>query len=150
MRTDSWGSYVDPIFERYFRDRLNEVRSQRHPFGLRYPSGQMRRWSDPTIYDGAVREAVQHAETVRDEGLRPDGELLLYLAFTELVARPLAAARRPEISNVRDAIEQDVTEITRQALAQKAAPTLASAHDIVNATAGMWSSLRSAQWDLWD
>lgn len=141
---------MDAQFERYFSDRLDQIRQESHPLGIQFPSAQMSSWSDPTIYDDAVREAIQSSQRIDRGGLRPDGELLLYLAFTELVARPISAVRGSSIPDVQGGIVRDIDLITLQARGSRRPGIAISAHDIVDATTQNWSRLRSAQWNLWD
>jgi len=158
---------VDPSYEDYFRDRLEQLQAESIDL-----SSRLTRWSDPSPYDASVTSALQ-TPNLRDR-LRPDAQLLLQLAFTELVARPISAVRGqdadiqpkaaelpPEAATkehtggqeaipLPEAIRRDISTITFQAVDMRAGFDPVSAHDIVNATGRTWRRLRTAQWDLWD
>jgi hypothetical protein len=130
---------MNPAFESYFRERLDQLglTSSTPP---QFPGGSL----DENAYLIA-RSAVERTRS--KAGLRADGELLLFLAFAELVTRPVTAVRGPT-PELSEAVAEDMALITQRATRAQAGP--ASAHDIVNATAELWSNLRSAEWELWD
>jgi hypothetical protein len=142
---------MDPLYESYFRERIDQIWLSEPSFpGRPVPYINPGGWFDqPAHY--MARSAVEHARAValeEGQGLRSDAELLLYLAFFELVARPVTMVRGPDDS-LPEAIAADVETITRRAISS-AEQRPVSAHDVVNATASLWSELRSARWGLWD
>jgi hypothetical protein len=142
---------MDPVFETYFRNRFQQEKSSDFYFASPSPgeagAGQVAR----LIVRGAIDQTRQISPGPGSNGLRADAELLLYLAFTELVARPVLAVRGPTAQNgIAEAIGDDVALITNRAILSHEGGGLASAHDIVNVTANAWNNLRSADWQVWD
>ncbi len=131
---------MDPRYEPYFRNRIQQIRREGSAGGA-LQSGL----SSEQVFDAVEEGTGRHGTS---PALRPDGELLLYLAFTELVARPVATVRGREVnlSDLLSAISSDAGLITDRAVGGGPA----SAHDVINATARSWSRLRTAGWDLWD
>jgi hypothetical protein len=141
---------MDPSFEPYFRDRLDQIGRDAltgappESFGLEEPGG-------PDPYEAAVFSAVERGI---DESIpiRSDARLVLHLAFTELVAQPMRSVRASgaDLNDVLEAIETDVTTITERALAGRDPGELLSAYDIVNAASRSWPELHTAGFGLWD
>lgn len=143
---------MDPVYDEYFRNRFVQ---------LNFGNASLSRPAFPpdAQQDAAIRLMVGGAinrtrESPRNRGgarLRGDAELLLYLAFSELVARPVITVRPPTaVDGLPAAIAADVAQIAGAASEQHTGEGLVSAHDIVNVTARSWNVLRSAQWQLWD
>lgn len=143
---------MDPAFAAYFRERFPQedrpglVASSPFPpiddRSTRFASFMVR---------SAIDWARANVQNRGGVGLRADAELLLYLAFTELVARPVITVRDATASSdLAEAIAADVALITNRAIDTRKGEGMVSAHDIVNATATLWPELRSAAWDIWD
>jgi hypothetical protein len=143
---------MDPLFESYFRERLDQYWRSEPSFTARSIPSIGSRGSVDEQAHFMVRSAVERARPVAQasgRGLRSDAELLLYLAFFELVARPVTTVRGQDYS-LPNSIAADVENITRQAMNSTAPPKPVSAHDVVNATASLWPQLQSSNWNLWD
>lgn len=143
---------MDPRFEPYFAARVQQMRranlTEELPrrFERARPS-----WLPRPEFEARVFDAV--ARGYEDQGpVRSDAELLLQLAFRELLAQPLLAVRGPavEVDALLEAIARDSRTITQNALAAREHSEPVSAHDIVNATSRSWSELRTAGFEVWD
>lgn len=139
---------MDPLYESYFADRVAEVRriGSRANFPVARVSIPTRRAFN------MVSDAIPNAEVAaRANGspLRGDAQLLLLLAFQELVARPVAVVRPDLVVELSAAIDADMLTIAQSA-AQRSEGQEVSAHAIVDATSGAWSQLRTSSWNLWD
>jgi hypothetical protein len=79
----------------------------------------------------------------------------LYLAFTELVVRPVLAVRGPTDTveanqHLAADVATDITSIVGSAMeATEPGPPI-TAHRIVDATSRSWDRLVSGNWGLWD
>jgi hypothetical protein len=140
---------VDAIFEPYFAARVQQFGrvglTAAPPEGFGGPS-----FSGPN--EARVFSAVARGYGGVPPGLiRPDAELVLQLAFSELLAQPLLAVRGPSVdmNNLSEAIEGDVRTIMERALAAGGRQPV-SAHGIVDATSRSWSQLRTAGFQVWD
>lgn len=146
---------MDPSFVPYFAARVQQMGRENVteplPTGFRERPG-LRRW--PQGFEARVFDAVRRGYADTGPGLiRPDAELLLQLAFRELLARPLLAVRGPEVESdggLFEAIASDSRTITQSALVATEHSEPVSAHGIVNATSGSWSQLRTAGFEVWD
>ena len=139
---------MDASFVPYFAARVQQIgrggltAAPPAGFGQASFSGQ----NEATVYSAIARGYGGVAPGL----IRPDAELLLQLAFSELFAQPLLAVRGPEVdmNNLSDAIEGDVRTIMQRALERGGEPV--SAHGIVDATSRSWSQLRTAGFQVWD
>lgn len=145
---------MDPSFEPYFATRVQQIGrerpTERPPVGFGGPP--FSRLQSET-FERRVFDAVARGYGSVPSGLiRSDAELLLQLAFRELLAQPLLAVRGQQMNmdSLVEATEADTRTITQSALAARTAQELVSAHDIVNATSRSWSELRTAGFDVWD
>jgi len=140
---------VDASFEPYFAARVQQI--GREGLTAAPPEGFRRApFSGPN--EARVFSAVARGYgTVAPGLIRPDAELLLQLAFSQLLAQPLLAVRGPQVdmNNLSEAIEGDVRTITERALAARESQPV-SAHGIVDATSRSWSRLRTAGFQVWD
>jgi len=144
---------MDPVFETYFRERFQQEGSPglyiSSPFPP--PSADWPSQSAHFMVRSAIDRAWAAVQSRGGVGLRADAELLLYLAFTELVARPVITVRGPAVGNdLSESIAADVALIAERAMDARKGEVPVSAHDIVNATATLWSELRSSSWAIWD
>jgi hypothetical protein len=144
---------MDRSFEPYFAARVQQIGREGltgappEGFGLA-PLSEVGR---PNAFEAGVFDAVARGYANVAPGLiRPDAELLLQLAFRELVAQPLLAVRGQINGDLLGAIEGDARTITQNALEARELPELVSAHAIVNATSRSWSELRTARFEVWD
>ena len=144
---------MDPIFEPYFAARVQQIGRQGLTAAppeefIREPlSGPAR---EPAFNARVFSAVARGYEDVGPGRVRPDAELLLQLAFSELLAQPLLAVRGRQV-NVNELlanITSDARTITRNALAEVPGPV--SAHGIVNATSRSWDELRTASFEVWD
>jgi hypothetical protein len=141
---------MDPSFEPYFTARVQQIGREgltnRPPAGFGGPPF-------PQAFERRVFDAVARGYGNVPSGLiRSDAELLLQLAFTELLAQPLLAVRGPQVDmeSLVEAVEADTRTITRNALEARRVQEPVSAHGIVNATSESWSQLRTAGFEVWD
>jgi hypothetical protein len=140
---------MDPRFEPYFRARVQQIRSEALSGTL--VTGEPLAWaqfgSSPEQVLSAIQQGIEPYDRTSPR-LRPDGELLLYLAFTELVARPVAIVRRGQVSpnEVLADISSDVAFIRQRAVGDGPG----SVHDVINATSTSWDYLKTAGLQLWD
>lgn len=81
--------------------------------------------------------------------LRADAQLALYLAFTELVARPVMFVEPLQREELAIDLQADISMIVRIA-ASEADEVAISAHGIVNAVSSLWPELRTARFQIWD
>ena len=139
---------MDAKFLPYFDARVQQIGSE----GL--TASPPARFGQAPLFSRPNQETVFNAVARGYGGLapgliRPDAELLLQLAFSELLAQPLLAVRGQELdmNNLSAAIEGDVRTITQSALG-RGQPV--SAHGIVDATSRSWSQLRTAGFQVWD
>jgi hypothetical protein len=139
---------MDPIFEPYFAARVRQIGreglTERPPEGFR---------PVPRRFEERVFNAVARgSQDVGSGRVRPDAELLLQLAFRELLAQPLLAVRGPQVDveDLEAAIEGDARTITESALEDSKFEEPVSAHGIVIATSRSWSELRTAGFEVWD
>jgi hypothetical protein len=147
---------MEPVYESYFRERLDQYWAPEQSFTTRpVPNIGPGSWADQRAHY-MVRSAVEHARPVAlqsgpvpGQELRSDAELLLYLAFFELVARPVTMVQGPQDYNLPGAIAADIEAITKEAVNSNDGGPV-SAHDVVNATTRLWPQLQSANWNLWD
>ena len=131
-------------FESYFQARMRQLREVD-------PSVRGLPPLPPQISSALSASEATILKAIQIKALRADAQLLLYLAFKELVALPLIAVHGQDIDlDLQQILEEDIDLITNGALEQRTAENLASAHDIVNATSTSWEDLRSSSWDLWD
>jgi hypothetical protein len=144
---------MDPVFETYFRERFQ----QEGPPGLYIsspfppPGGDWPSQAAHFIVRSAIDRTRATIQSRGGIGLRADAALLLYLAFTELVARPVIVVRGPVVENdLSESIAADVALITERAMDARKGEAPVSAHDIINATATLWPELRSSGWEVWD
>jgi hypothetical protein len=146
---------MDPSFEPYFTARVQQMRRENltgelRPGGFEPRSG-LRQW--PPGFEARVFDAVAGGYEGMGPGLvRSDAELLLQLAFWELLAQPLIAVRGPEVKvdDLLGAIARDSRTITQNALAAREQPEPVSAHGIVDATSRSWAELSTAGFEVWD
>lgn len=145
---------MDPRFEPYFRARVEQI--GRVGLTRVSPSGALVDAGAPDRYEVSVFRAVERgmdsSRFMMPVQIRPDAELMLHLAFTELVAQPMRSVRGSQVSRneVLSVIEADVRRIMEAAAGEKPAGEPLSAHDIVRAVSWSWSELRSASFELWD
>lgn len=145
---------MDPSFEPYFAARVQQIGrrglTERPPAGFGGPQFSRSR---NEAFERSVFDAVARGYGSVPPGLiRSDAELLLQLAFSELLAQPLLAVRGQQVNmdTLVEATEADTRTITQSALAASTAQGPVSAHDIINATSRSWSELRTAGFDVWD
>jgi hypothetical protein len=144
---------MDPVFETYFRERFPQEGSPGLYISSQFPppSGDWPSQTAHFIVQSAIDRTRATIQNRGGTGLRADAELLLYLAFTELVARPVIAVRGPVVDNdLSESIAADVALIAERAVDARKGEVSVSAHDIVNVTATLWQELRSAGWEIWD
>jgi len=131
---------MDARFDNYFQSRVAELwESQVSREGV-VPSG-----ANPYY---VARLAVQRASR-QDRPLRGDAQLLLYLALSELVARPVLNFQGTTPHDLTTAIDSDVDLITARAGAETPAEEPITAHRIVTATSQVWDNLRTGQFGIW-
>lgn len=136
------GRLVDPRFETYFRERLQE-------YWLRLgPGSPILEESASAVARSAVLAARPFAAQEFGRPLRSDSELLLYLGLTELVVRPVLAVRGV-LPDLGEAIANDVRLIVANAAQETEQNHSISAHAIVNATSRLWPELQTGSFDLW-
>ena len=144
---------MNPSFERYFTARVQQMRlgslPGRLPGGFGLPGVTALQLPE---FETRVFNAVARGYEDSRGPVRSDAELLLQLAFRELLAQPLLAVRGPgvEVDGLVEAIARDSRTITQNALDARVPLEPVSAHDIVNATSRSWSELRTAGFDVWD
>jgi hypothetical protein len=142
------GGTMDPRFEPYFRARIEQIRREAitGQFVTGDPAGAPS-WFSPEQVISAIDQGIESFDRTGPR-LRSDGELLLYLAFTELVAGPVTAVRRGEVNpgDVLTDIATDVSYIRQNALRQGAG----SVYDVVDATSRSWNYLKTGGLELWD
>ena len=140
---------MDAAFEPYFAARVQQI--GREGITAAPPEGfgqaSFSRPNEARVFSAVARGYG----TVASGLIRPDAELLLQLAFGELLAQPLLAVRGPEVNmnNLSEVIEEDVRTIMQRALAARGSQPV-SAHGIVDATSRSWSQLRTAGFQVWD
>jgi hypothetical protein len=131
---------MDAIFEPYFARRVEQIGSEGQAAFSR--ANEARVFSAVAQGYGSVPPGL----------IRPDAELLLQLAFSELLAQPLLAVRGSQVNmnDLSEAIAEDVRTITERALAEATRTRPISAHGIIDATSRSWSRLRTAGFQVWD
>ena len=137
---------MDPSFEPYFAARVQQIRRE----GL---TGVPPTGFGPNALGASVFDAVARGYgSVGPGAIRSDAELLLQLAFSELLAQPLLVVRGPEVDvdSLLEAIARDSRTITDSAMGAGNFKEPVSAHGIVNATSRSWSELRTAEFEVWD
>jgi hypothetical protein len=138
---------MDPVFDAYFRERLDAIWMFRDPDGIAAQGGDRLSQQAHVMVRNGLERARQIAA---DQGaaLRGDAETLLYVAFTEVVARP-AIAVRGDSPDLHADIEADIALVTqRAALGAPGAPI--SAHAVVDSVSRSWDELRTTRWLLRD
>jgi hypothetical protein len=147
---------MDSQFENYFSERANEVFERAVAglgAGLASPEARRVIEGQDDEAQRVVRNVVDSASTHAKESghpLRGDAELLLYMSFRELVARPLTVVRGLSAADISDAIESDVSRIVRRASDLSAPQEAVSAHQIVNAVSQLWEELQTLTFGIWD
>jgi hypothetical protein len=139
---------MDPAYESYFANRIAQVR-RIGPTAI-LPFARTVRPTRTAF--SMVSDAIPDAEAeARSSGsvLRGDAQLLLVLAFQELVARPVDAVRPGSTGDLSASIRGDILTITQSAIRRNEGRDV-SAHAIVDSTSELWSQLRTASWGLWD
>lgn len=138
---------MDDKFTAYFERRLDEV-------GV----GELRAFERPMLgetTDDAARLVSQivgrtqaDLREMTGKSLRPDAQLLLYLDFAELVARPLAATETLSHGALADLIYGDMRTVSLAA-ASASDEDEVSAHAVITAVSDNWSTLGLAQASFW-
>jgi hypothetical protein len=104
---------MDPVYDAYFRERLDAIWMFRDPDGIGAQGGDRLSQQAHVMVRSGLERARQIAA---DQGaaLRGDAETLLYVAFTEVVARP-AIAVHGDSPDLHADIEADIALVTQRA-----------------------------------
>ena len=138
---------MDQAYEPYFTNRVALVRG----IGSKI-SPALVDWNIEFNVQEMVSNALTSAQQMAESNgtvLRGDAQLLLLLAFQELVARPVTTVRADFTAGLPQAISADMQTITQSAVERNGNREI-SAHAIVDATSQLWPQLHTAQFNVWD